>query len=1540
MSSRADFTQFETEEDVPFNSNTPKHTQYVLDSSPQNGLSIESRLATDRELASPSAPVILRTIPTDSSMPLLHSETRDSIDFDATPNMKIPTLDQESALNITDLKCTNTNPPTTNTPVPETQEYVSPDEAYRHVYLNNPSSNKRFEYCDNLVKTSRFTIYNFLPKLLFYEFSKLANAYFLIISVMQTIKVISNTGGFPASLPALSIIVMIDMFFACLEDYKRHKMDHISNELPCEKFDMEQEAFVVAKWHLLHVGDIVKVYNRDPIPADILILGVKEMDPACPTGICYVETKSLDGETNLKLRQGVELTYTEISSTKDIAKLRGLVVCEQPNNVIHRFHGTYQNESGNKKESLSTNAIALRGSTLRNTEYMYGLVINTGPDTKIMMASSSTPMKWSNMEMRLNRQILYICVLMLVLCLTGAVISVFWNRDNLSLESGELAWYLYDGDALAVRHPVVQFFIMLVYYFLLLNSFIPVSLYVSMTSVKFLQSYWMNNDVEMYHEETDTPCQVQTMSLNEELGQIDYIFSDKTGTLTRNIMEFRKCSIHGVAYGVGDTEAGIAAKQRHQDENDTFSGSPTFGKAQAPMESVSSKQEHRVVKAPFVNYQDDRIFDAMRLKDFHAQGISDFFEHLSVCHTVMPERGSDGELRLSASSPDEQALVAAAACFGFRFFSRAPGRAMIERFDSLPVEEAEVEALGGHQPVKAQYDILEVLEFNSTRKRMSVILRNPDGVIQLLCKGADSVMYQRLVSTKDPEILRMRDVTLEHMEQFAMEGLRTLVIASSIIDSDVYAKWILRYRTAINDMRQIELRRDGEANEIDSLMEEIEVGLEVLGATAVEDRLQDQVPETIAKLREASIKIWMLTGDKEETAINIAFACRLLAPEMERVIISADTHPDHLSIKITLKRYIDEILDMEAKTAKSKERAPACGPTSCKGSPASNDSDCTRPLTRIENRPTRLCQHDAFALVIDGETLELALEDCPELLIQFVEKTVAVIACRVSPAQKAQLVRLVRHRNPKVRTLAIGDGANDVSMIQAAHVGVGISGQEGMQAANSSDYSIAQFKYLRRLLLVHGRWNYIRMGKLILYIFYKNVMLNLTQYWYMLLYTGYSGQKYFLEWGLQGYNLFFTALPIILVSIFEQDVPAYLAYEFPLLYRIGQENARFNTKIVWGWLSSCAWESAVISFGTVYGTRHYTEAGVTPDMWVHGCIAFTIVIFVVNLKLALHQQMWWPVHIAVYIGSVSLWIFLAYFISSGSSVNGTYWKSVFGKTFSTGSFWALVPILTFVALARDIFWKGYTRAFQPSYRHLAQEVHAFDLSHLADRLLVFPPPTEIPRDMETVATLSSSVAEKNYQRNTSVRSPMNTAPVLRPIGTTHPLTRGSAFSYDAESVMVESFLATDRCCLSDSQAKKKVMFERHGSLGSLAFQEMSSSDNFSATKQSVDSPRHSGTLLRRSSVGKVFRGAQHSFRSARSLNRLSVNFPAQETERSRARSGEARQLLGTSLNRDANETEEEEVRQVGDDVGDLLPQTPLRLARRYTLSQLSRQSSV
>ncbi|EQC34176.1 hypothetical protein SDRG_08383 [Saprolegnia diclina VS20] len=1246
-------------------------------------------------------------------------------------------------------------------------------EAFRTVQLNDESANAG--YCSNTIVTSRYTPLNFLPKILWYEFSKLANFYFLVISVMQCIKPISNTGGFPASLPALIVIVTIDMAFAAMEDYRRHVADDTTNFAPVQRYNRSKMAFEGCTSEEIRVGNIIKVCNREVIPADVVILGAFEPDPAHPAGICYVETKSLDGETNLKLRQGLECTYTTVQDDSHLADLEGRVLCEQPNNSIHRFSGTLTLRNG-VQETIGVNAILLRGCTLRNTEFIYGLVVNTGPDTKIMMASQNKKtVKWSNMERRLNTQILYICGLMVVLCLFGAIGATVWNRRYLSNKPNDKAWYLYFSSRdVTVANPVANFFLLFLYFFLLLNSFIPVSLYVSMTSVKFVQAYFMNNDLKMYHAESDTPCQVRTMSLNEELGQVDYVFSDKTGTLTCNIMEFRKCSIRGVAYGLGDTEVGLAAKRRQ-------------GKCD---EAVAvDLSQHRSVTAPFVNFQDDALFVADPVT------LSPFFEHLAVCHTVMPETSADGSLRLSASSPDEQALVAAAACFGFKFFARAPGEAVIEKLDYLGDDKDASRGI-------VSYKVLDVLEFNSTRKRMSVIARGPNGKLVLLCKGADTVIYERLSDTTNASTALVRKKTLEHMEMFASEGLRTLVIASAPIDEAFYAEWSVKYRGACNDMREIERRREGEPNAIDLLMEEMETDLEILGATAIEDKLQEGVPDTIAKLREASIKVWMLTGDKQETAINIGFACQLLHMEMELVVIGADDHPDITSIRSKLEAFNHV--------------------------PVLDDGSATD-----------------LGLVMDGETLELALLHCPLLLLAVAQQCAAVIACRVSPAQKAQLVQLVKSNVPSARTLAIGDGANDVSMILSAHIGVGISGQEGMQAANSSDYAIAQFRFLKRLLFVHGRWNYNRMSIVILYIFYKNVMMNLTQYWYMF-FTGYSGQKFFLEWGLQGYNLFFTALPIVVVGALDQDLPDYICEGFPRLYRMGQSNTKFNTLIVWRWILSCFWQSMVICLFTVYGLQ--LEHSTTP-MWVLGAAAFTIVIVVVTLKLALHQYLITGWHVLLFTVSAGFWPVVGFIVSTGTF--SLYWRGAFHLVVCSPGFWLSFPLVLFAALSRDFFWKGYQRAFSPTYTHLAQEVHCFKWQQVANQLLAYPPPpqfclAELKR-LQAASTTENDVIEQELRGEKNLAN--SGSPSFKSASARH--LRGTAFSYDADSVMAQGFMATDT-----SLSKARISFDRHASRGSMALQ-------MDLAASSVDSPYEAQRqerglpprVVRAPTVGNVFQHA-------------------------------------------------------------------------------------
>ncbi|RHY18978.1 hypothetical protein DYB32_010302, partial [Aphanomyces invadans] len=1031
------------------------------------------------------------------------------------------------------------------------------------IFFNDAAKNAEFAFCDNAVVTSKYTVLSFVPKFLFETFRKFANAYFLVVSMMQVIPSISNTNGLPSTAPTLLFIMVIDAIFAILEDRKRHVADAIANSRVTNALDKDNAQFTPREWKDLCVGDFVKLGNRDQVPADLLILAVSEQPSVPPTGLCYVETKSLDGESNMKVRQAMQCTMTKCRSPAELLALKGMVQCEHPNNGINTFQGVLH-LNGGEKESIAHKSILLRGCIIRNTEWVFGFVINTGQDTKIMMNNTATPSKVSSMDASINRYIVALVCVLFTCCAVGATGSVLWETKN------SATWYIS-----GLGHPspssqsswVVMFF----YFFLLMYQFIPISLYVSMTMVKHVQSVFIQWDAKMYHEDSDTPALVRTMSLNEELGQISYIFSDKTGTLTCNVMEFRKCSIGGVSYGHGTTEIGLAALKR---ANKT--------EPLPPIEET--KRKANVV--PNVNFDGPELFDHMAggLGSEQKDRIDWFFLHLAICHTVIPERREGtNELTLSASSPDEQALVSGATFFGFEFISRVPGKAFLRI-----------------RGVEVQYELLDVLEFSSARKRMSIVVKSPEGHILVLTKGADVVIFERLRTTEqNAELLQH---TTAHINGFANEGLRTLTIASKKLDETFYGKWRDRYHEALNNLDEIDKQKSEAPNAIDDCMDELEKDLELLGATAIEDKLQAGVPATIATLAEAGIKIWVLTGDKEETAINIGFACNLLHSQMRRVVVNSGLFDTPQKIERELQAQFANI---------------------CK--------DAQDPAETLVD----------VALIIDGESLVHALEGtCRYALLEFAQHCKAVIACRVSPGQKAQMVALIKDNIPCVRTLAIGDGANDVPMIQEAHVGVGISGQEGLQAVNASDYAIGRFSFIGRLLLVHGRWNYMRMSQLVLYMFYKNIMLTSAQYTYTWL-SGFSGQKFFLESIVQLYNVIFTSYPILCLAILDQDVRDRMAMAFPKLYMTGPQNSLLNAAVFSSWVFSALVESAAITLMVVWSFGNSGHMSECPGMWLMGNVVFSLVMLVVTFKLTLFQNSWLLINCALYALSILLWISIA-----------------------------------------------------------------------------------------------------------------------------------------------------------------------------------------------------------------------------------------------------------------------------------------------------------
>lgn len=492
------------------------------------------------------------------------------------------------------------------------------------------------------------------------------------------------------------------------------------------------------------------------------------------------------------------------------------------------------------------------------------------------------------------------------------------------------------------------------------------------------------------------------------------------------------------------------------------------------------------------HFTDPTLLDNLTGGHSTASIIREWLTLLAVCHTVIPERDADDPdvIVYQAASPDEAALVHAVKRLGFSFNARTP-------------ETVFINALGKEE----RYEVLNVLDFNSTRKRMSVIVRTPNGAIKLYCKGADSVIYERLNKSKQP----FSKVTEEHLKGFASDGLRTLCLAVAQLTEQQYVEWNKKYveaETALVD-------RGARMDEVSEL---IEKDLFLLGATAIEDKLQDGVPETIHKLAKAGIKIWVLTGDKQETAINIGFSCKLLTKRMDLLVCNEDTSAG-------VRRWIDDV--------------------NARYNFLPNDG-------RMDD--------DTLALIIDGASLIHALSPAlAQSWLGVARRCKAVICCRVSPLQKADIVRLVKN-SVKAICLAIGDGANDVGMIQAAHVGVGISGQEGLQAARAADYAIGQFRYLQKLLLVHGNWSYRRITLLILYFLYKNATLTLMEVFYAFQ-NGFSGQILFEEWIISSFNIFFTLLPPLAIGVFEQHASKESLLGVPELYKSGPSGKLFNNKV-------------------------------------------------------------------------------------------------------------------------------------------------------------------------------------------------------------------------------------------------------------------------------------------------------------------------------------------------------------------------------------------
>lgn len=987
-------------------------------------------------------------------------------------------------------------------------------------------------------------------------------------------------------------------------------------------------------WKNLVVGDFVRIYNDDELPADVIILSTSD-----PDGGCYVETKNLDGETNLKVRQSLRCGRS-IKHARDCERSEFKIECEAPQSNLYKFNGALhwkqnipgymEDEPEDMTEAITIDNLLLRGCNLRNTEWILGVVVYTGHDTKIMMNAGITPSKRARIARELNFNVICNFGILFVMCLISAIINgAAWARTDTSKN-------FFNFGSIGGNAPITGF---ITFWAAIINfqNLVPISLYITLEIVRTLQAVFIFSDVEMYYEPIDQPCVPKTWNISDDVGQIEYIFSDKTGTLTQNVMEFKKATINGHPYGEAYTEAQAGMQKRLGIDVAAESERIYAEIAQAKVHSIAGLRN--IYDNPYF-YDDGLTFIA---PDFVAdlggesgpaqkEANHNFMLALALCHSVIAEKapGDPPRMLFKAQSPDEEALVATARDMGFTVLGNS-GDGM------------NVNILGEDR----HYQILNTIEFNSTRKRMSSIVKMPDGRIIVFCKGADSVIYSRL---KKGEQRELRQETAEHLEMFAREGLRTLCIAMKEVTEEEYRSWKTEHDIAASALENREEKMEATA-------ELIEQDFLLLGGTAIEDRLQDGVPDTIELLGQAGIKLWVLTGDKVETAINIGFSCNLLNNDMELIHLKVDEDAsDDVSDDMLLddlEKLLDQNLnhfgitgsDEDLHAAKKNHEPP--GPT--------------------------------HGLVIDGFSLRYALHDrLKQKFLLLCKQCRSVLCCRVSPAQKASVVAMVKN-GLDVMTLSIGDGANDVAMIQEADVGVGIAGVEGRQAAMSSDYAIGQFRFLQRLVLVHGRWSYRRLAESISNFFYKNMVWVFGLLWFQI-YCDFDITYLFDYTYIIMFNLFFTSVPVGVLGVLDQDVSDKISLAVPELYRRGIERLEWTQKKFWLYMLDGVYQS-VMAFYVPYllfsSSRPATLNGLAvDDRYRFGAYVAHPAVLTINGYILINSYRWdWLMLLIIAISDVFVFLWTGIYTSFTSS--GTFYKAG-AEIYGEASFWAcffLVPVL-------------------------------------------------------------------------------------------------------------------------------------------------------------------------------------------------------------------------------------------------------------------------
>lgn len=769
---------------------------------------------------------------------------------------------------------------------------------------------------------------------------------------------------------------------------------------------------------------------------------------------------------------------------------------------------------------------------------------------------------------------------------------------------------------------------------LLFSYIIPISLRVNLDMGKAFYSWQMQNDPEI------KGTVVRSTTIPEELGRISYLLTDKTGTLTQNEMVFKKIHLGTVAYG-----------------NDSFD------EVASTVHSLGTQLNSH----DFSPLKPTNVFGTTRLRRPEGWRVWEAVKALALCHNVTPVYEDDNteqadkksnsgsptrsvsveinkdekhEVTYQASSPDEIALVKWTEQVGLALTARDLNSITLhlrqptlnnssktikksEKSESASINTTVTElnspsssgsttSLNSISNGIMKFQILQVFPFTSESKRMGIIVKEVNtGEITFYLKGADVVMSS---------IVQYNDWLNEESGNMAREGLRTLVVAKKTLTTEQYNDFETRYNAA-------RLSVTDRLAKVSAVTESLEREMELLCLTGVEDRLQDRVRPTLELLRNAGIRIWMLTGDKLETATCIAKSSHLVGRSQSlHVLKSVLTRTDaHLELNQFRRK-----------------------------------QDC--------------------ALVVSGESLEICLQYYQNEFMELATASPAVVCCRCSPTQKAQVVSLIQ-KHTKKRTCAVGDGGNDVSMIQESDAGVGIEGREGRQASLAGDFSIPQFSHLGKLLLVHGRRSYKRSAALSQFVIHRGLIISIMQAVFSAVFY-ISSVALYQGFLMVGYATVYTMFPVFSL-VLDQDISSNIALTYPELYKELSKGRSLSYKTFFIWVLISIYQGGVIMYGALI---------LFEDEFIHiVAISFSALILTELIMVALTIRTWHRLMVIAEIFSLAL-----YLLSLAVLHEYFDWEFIWSWTFA----WK-VSIITLVSCLPLYIIKFLRKKFSPpSYSKL------------------------------------------------------------------------------------------------------------------------------------------------------------------------------------------------------------------------------------------------